>query len=237
MEEPRDSAPHRVEAYLDTVLSSLPRRLSAFERDELRRELRTHLWERVAAYKELGQTEDAAVTEALTQFGGGQDFLKQWRQEWTKTPHRITAHEVWEATRPMLRPCGLGLTAAFLPCVLLQGYCHYHGIREIPLVTLTGITWTWFWFALLLMPTLTGIRQAKRAPKHAGMGLLTALAGQTLAAEMLYTLIARVLPIGFYWDNLVGLLFTAMLTWIPIACGAAAVSGWWARRTEGRQAA
>lgn len=40
---PQSSAPRRVEAYLDAVLTSLPRHLSPSERDELRRELRTHL--------------------------------------------------------------------------------------------------------------------------------------------------------------------------------------------------
>ena len=96
-------ASRRVEAYLDVILAPLARRLSPFHREELRRELRAHLWARVEAYRELGQPEDEAVTEALCQFGGAEDFTRQWLREWTKTPSRITLHEVWEAARPTLR--------------------------------------------------------------------------------------------------------------------------------------
>ena len=109
----RTSTPRRVEAYLDQILAPLARRLSPFHRDELRRELREHLWARVDAYRELGQSEENAVTEALRQFGGAKDFTRQWRREWMKTPPRVTLREVWEAMRPAFR---LSLTAlVFVP--------------------------------------------------------------------------------------------------------------------------
>ena len=79
--EPLASGPRRVEAYLDQILAPLARRLSPFHREELRRELREHLWARVDAYRELGQSENEAVTEALRQFGGAEDFTRQWRRE------------------------------------------------------------------------------------------------------------------------------------------------------------
>ena len=97
--DPLASGPLRVEAYLDQILAPLARRLSPFYREELRRELREHLWARVDAYGELGQPEDEAVTEALRQFGGAEDFARQWRREWTKTPQRLTLREVWEWAR------------------------------------------------------------------------------------------------------------------------------------------
>lgn len=119
--DPQYPAPRRVEAYLDAMLASLPRRLrlSAFQISELRRELRTHLWERIAAYEELGQTEENAVSEALQQFGGGKDFVKQWRREWTKPTVRITLREVWEAMRLSFRPTLTGLAAASLTMAAL----------------------------------------------------------------------------------------------------------------------
>ena len=74
--EPLASAPRRVEAYLDQILAPLARRLSPFHREELRRELREHLWARVDAYRELGQSENEAVTEALRQFGGDENAVR-----------------------------------------------------------------------------------------------------------------------------------------------------------------
>ncbi len=74
--DPLASAPQRVEAYLDLILTPLSRRLSPFHREELRRELREHLWARIDAYGELGQPEGEAITEALRQFGGANDFAR-----------------------------------------------------------------------------------------------------------------------------------------------------------------
>ena len=75
--EPLASTPQRVEAYLELILAPLAHRLSSFHQEELRRELREHLWARVDAYRELGQPEQEAITEALQQFGGAEDFLRQ----------------------------------------------------------------------------------------------------------------------------------------------------------------
>ncbi len=243
MEEPQNSAPRRVEAYLDTVLASLPRRLSAFQLEELRRELRTHLWERVAAYEELGQTEDEAVTEALTQFGGGQDFLKQWRREWKKPTKRMTAREVWEATRSMLRPTLTSLAVVVpLPFVLLRWY--FYGLHGSPSTALTVGTWVWFWCALLLLPIWVGIKQWRGAPGRAGigiaavLGIAAALTAEIAAAGLLSQFADWLLPTGspdrIVADGFFGLLLSLLLVWLPLASGAAAVTGWWTRRSEGQ---
>ena len=242
--DPQSSAPRRVEAYLDTVLAPLPRRLPAFQLEELRRELRTHLWERVAAYEELGQTEDEAVTEALAQFGGGQDFLRQWRREWTKMPRRMTLQEVWEAGKGALRPSLVGISSALLPYFALRA-CYLDFPKSAVSVYLNSQThwpgWAWVWLAFLLLPAFAGIRHGRCAPERAGIGMLAALTAEFLAVTLLYQTADWALlspiwtsPLGLYMREDSDLLRGVMAAWIPIAAGAAAITGWWARRAEGR---
>ena len=171
--DPLASAPRRVEAYLDQILAPLARRLSPFHRAELRRELREHLWARVDAYGELGQPEDEAVTEALRQFGGADDFTRQWRREWTRAPRRVTLREVWEAARPALRPSLAGITVAFLPATVIHiGFCNLQGSAAGALLYhyADAIVRTWALFAFLLMPVVVGMRQGRRNPTRAGVG-------------------------------------------------------------------
>ena len=103
----------RVEAYLDQVLAPLTRNLSPFHRNELRRELRAHLWEHVDAYLELGQSDEAAVTEALRQFGGADDFLREWRLEWRQAARSTSRQELWRAMAAGLK---LSLPILLLAC-------------------------------------------------------------------------------------------------------------------------
>ncbi len=234
MEEPQPSAPRRVEAYLDTVLASLPRRLSAFQLDELRRELRTHLWERVAAYEEMGQTEDAAVTEALTQFGGGKDFVKQWRREWKKPTKRITAREVWEAIRLSFLPTLIGLSAASLPVAALAWYSRVlYGSSSSALM---AVVWTIYFSAALLLPVLVGARRGARLPERAGVGITGALLLECLAASLLSKIGGWVAPASFVTEFF-NLFMGLTLVWIPVAGGAAALTGWLTRWARARRVA
>lgn len=108
----------RLEAYLDQVLTPLTRQLTLFHQQELRRELKAHLWERVDAYRELGQSEDDAVTEALRQFGGAEDFLRQWRQEWAQAARADARGGLWQATLAGLRLSALFLLLAYMPVIV-----------------------------------------------------------------------------------------------------------------------
>lgn len=237
---PQSYAPRRVEAYLDAVLTSLPRRLSAFQISELRRELRTHLWERVAAYEELGQTEDEAVTEALQQFGGGKDFVTQWRRGWTKTPHRVTLREICEATRISFRPTLNGLAAAILPVVLVVGsYSALHGspAGAFMFSIRAPIYWSVNVFAFVGMPVLIGIRQERRLPGRAVIGLTAMLSVLGLVASLLYQIGEGAVPGSPVVEVPLGYLLVLTAAWIPIAGGTAALTGWWARRTQARRVA
>ena len=246
--DPLASGPRRVEAYLDLILAPLTRRLSPFHREELRRELREHLWARIEAYIELGQPENEAVTEALQQFGGAKDFTRQWRREWTHAPRRVTLREVWEAARPALRPSLAGIAVAFLPCTIIHiGFCDLHGSAAGALLYhyADTIVRTWLLFAFLLMPVAVGMRHGRRNPAHAGAGMLAALTAEIATAGLLYELLTGwALPYGFWGSstgffvqNDSGVLFGMMAGWIPVAAAAAAISGWWARRSAARSLA
>ena len=246
--DPQNSGPRRVEAYLDTVLASLPRRLSAFERDELRRELRTHLWERVAAYEELGQTEDDAVTEALTQFGGGKNFVKQWRREWTKPIIRLTLREVCRAGRQAWVPCLISLAASLVPFVLVfVGACLAIGTSlgpentppgSIKAATSFAFFWTMTSVTFLAVPIWLGTKHRRQHPQNAGVGIAAALAAQLAAACLVFQFADRLLPAGSFGrmaaDCIFGMAVALLSVWLPLASGAAALTGWWTRRAEGR---
>lgn len=236
--DPLASAPRRVEAYLDQMLAPLTPRLSPFHRDELRRELREHLWARIEAYRELGQSEDEAVTEALHQFGGAEDFLRQWRREWKKAPCQTTYRDICEAGRQALWPTLLGTVAAVLPFVLLQA--SYVGLRgssagtlldslgDTPMQIIEG-------FSLLALPVVIGAKHGKRTAQRAGLGIATALTVEALIADLLYRLTS------LHWtfsDNLYGyfgLVVGVQMVWIPLAGSAAALSQWITQRRKARQ--
>ncbi len=236
MEESQSSAPRRVEAYLDTVLTTLPRRLSAFQISELRREIRTHLWERVAAYEELGQTEDDAVTEALSQFGGGKDFVTQWQREWTKTPHRLTLREAWEATRLAL-PLSLSAQISVFGGWALAIYFAYSSSLGGPF--LDAVAAAFGLGGTILAPLILGVVHSRRTPHRAGLGMFGALSMEIIGLGALTWLAGRLLP-GWDQNRLVQnfeAFLLVMFLWLPLASGTAAVGGWWTRRARARRVA
>ena len=232
--DPQASAPRRVEVYLDAVLASLPRHLSPFQLGELRRELRTHLWERVAAYKELGQTEDDAVTEALTQFGGGQDFLKQWRREWRSPLIRLTLREVWEATRLALP---LSLSALVLTPVVIAtgGYLAYSSTLGGPF--LSAVFSAVCVGGTVLLPLALGLVHSRRAPSRSGLGIFGALFLEIVGLNALAQLGGWLLPERGQNAIVQGIEAFLLLSlfWLPLATASASLGGWWMRRTQARR--
>ncbi len=176
----RDSAPSRVEAYLDQILAPLARRLSPFHQDELRRELRGHLWARVDAYRELGMAEIEAVTEAMLQFGGAEDFLHQWQCAWTLAARDTARRELWHATLAGLYLSLPTLLLACTPVIVWVSQSRLYG-HPIPWLKpwLEGhssqlgspLAWTDF----VVLPAVLGIAIGRRIPRRAGLGAFIAL--------------------------------------------------------------
>ena len=223
----------RMEAYLDQMLAPLTRNLSDFHRDELRRELRAHLWERVDAYYELGQSEEDAVTEALQQFGGASGFTRRWRQEWVTSDRRGVWQEIWESSCQALR-----LIVPALVATWLIAYTLGHVVLKALPSTYTG--------ALLIVDEDTlltavitefvglslwaGIVQGRRAPKRGGWGMFAALSLVIIIGSVANLFgtefgLEGTLCAGFYTS--IPLMAAA---WMPAACLAAAVSGWHTKR-------
>lgn len=230
--DPLASASRRVEAYLDQVLAPLTRRLSRFHWEELRREMREHLWARIDAYGELGQSEEEAVTEALRQFGGAEDFTRQWQREWMKTPPSVTFREVWEAARPALR---LSLPALILvpATIALAGFLAFTSQLGGPF--LAALFSVYSVGAVILSPLALGLAQSRRAPCRPGLGMFGALSVEIFGLSALSWLTGRLLPDPSpVVQCLDGVLLLAFF-WLPVACTSAALTGWWARRSEARQ--
>ena len=236
--DPPTSAPRRVEAYLDAVLAPLASRLSPFQQSELRRELREHLWARIDAYHELGQSEAEAVTEALQQFGGAEDFLKQWHQEWKRPSSPLTLRAVWAAGKSALRPSFTGILGVNLLYLVVQE-CIWH-FPSSPVVRLMdgqsdAMGWSMAALAFLLLPIVIGTNYGKRTPERATAGIVAALAAGMVVTALLYGVAALVLDAGAttgitVTDMLFNFLLGLQAAWIPIAGGAAAFSSGRARR-------
>jgi hypothetical protein len=227
----------RLEAYLDQVLAPLTPRLSAFQRDELRRELRAHLWERVSAYGELGMTEDQAITEALRQFGGAEDFLRQWQREWRRTPPQAVLREIAAATRCALL---LSLPALLVTCPGSQVWGNTldrwmpNWMQSWPIAYITS-GWGSFELDLILLPLAVGAAVGRLAPQRAALGMLAALTVEIVLTD--WYLLPAVLNLGRFMECLSEQIFICSISWLPLACASAALSGWWTRRSEARRLA
>lgn len=234
--EPNTSA-QRVEAYLDQILLPLGHNLSGFHREELRRELKAHLWERVDAYRELGCSENDAVTEALRQFGGAEDFTRQWRVEWLALDRQGAGRELgaatWSALRlsvPMLLASwGLArllvwLVINCLPTTYLGALGIVYGNR---LLAVGGAGF----FHLSLW---SGLVHGRRTPKRGGTGMFAALGTVITLGTALYWVSEKT---GLDRTVLGGLFTSLQLmaaAWLPTACLSAAVTGWRARQAQTR---
>ena len=228
-----DFSASRLEAYLDQLLVPLARNLSDFHREELRRELRAHLWGRVDAYRELDYSEDDAVTEALRQFGGANDFARQWRQEWIVGERCSACHEIFTAaisalrlSLPALAGTWLGVYLLGLIVVNALPSTYVGGLLTVYDHVLFGLSSTIFFGTSLW----TGSIQGRRAPKRSGWGMFAALSAVIVAGSA-----ASLLGTRFGLEGTTcGGFYTSMplmaAAWLPTACLAAAVSGWHTQR-------
>ena len=223
----------RVEAYLDQVLAPLARRLSPFQQGELRRELREHLWERIASYRELGSSEEAAVTEAVKQFGGAEDFLREWRREWTKTTPQTTLREIGTATCTALL---LSLPALLVAC--LGSPIWYQTVYRsqtdwaptwMHTCLFTSVTSGWASFGLdfIVLPLAVGALVGRLIPQRAGLGMLAALTVEIILTD--WYLLTAVLNSGWFAERLTEQIFIWSILWLPLACTTATLTGWWTR--------
>ncbi len=236
---PDSTTEHRVEAYLDDVLAPLARRLPDAERAELRRELRAHLWERLEAYRELNLTEDEAVAGALSQFGGAEDFARQWAREWRHHSRRLAFHAAYTAGTQALGLTLAGIAAALAPfCLIEWAYAVYYDTRLGRFLDDDSqiLTFGLLAFSFLLLPILVGIRQGRRKIKHSSAALLAALAVEAGIAFPTYSFLDKASPGGTHLISLVGVFLSLCLAWLPVAGIAALVSGRKARKQKGVRA-
>ena len=233
--EPTDST--RVEAYLDRILAPLTRNLSASRCVDLRRELRAHLQERIGTYREQGMAKEEAITEAVQQFGGAEDFLEQWKQRWTPLSGPLTLRGVYEAGKSALRSVLQGVVGVNLLYIAVQE-CVWH-FPHSPAIKLLNHHSEAFGlslavFAFLLVPLTIGARHGRRTLERAGAGMMAALLAEIAVVSLIYGAVALLLDNGqlpgvTVTDMLFNFLLALLAVWVPVAGGAAAISS---RRTQ-----
>lgn len=219
----------RIEAFVDKFCQTLAREMQ----EELRQELRDHLLSRAEAYEELGDSPEHAVTEALTRFGG-EAYLRQWRGEWARVSGQLTLRGVWEAVWPALR---LSLTTLLL--TTLSAVCMMHIANDSSLVGhFLGALFGYFMVGIVVLPPLAlGLAQSRQNFRHATLGMFVALAAEAAGFGVLWEVANTFLPEASSVNEGIFTLAFLATVWMPLACAAAAVSGWWTRRSQARRLA
>lgn len=166
-----------------------------------------------------------------------------WTQKRTKRPLWLpTIREAWEEGRRAYKPLAAGLASAFIPFVAINA-CYQelqHSAVGAFLNHYAGpIYLSWIGFAFLALPVFVGMRQGWRQPKHAGVGMAAALVSGIAAVSLLHEAVDGHLPNslfteGLYAEELCSVMLALLITWLPVASGAAALSGWRTRKNEKR---
>ena len=230
----------KIEAYLDQVLAPLSSRLSSVQRDELRRELREHLLARSAAYQELGMTEADAVTESLRQFGGAEDFLKQWRREWLTVNQSNNWTDILRTAQSALR--------LFLPALLLTWgsgvLCRFVSLPASAAPALRMFAdkqWPevgglLFGLYFVVLPGIVGLSAGRHSPRRGGLGVVVALGALAVIGSLLngtdqWAWSNRLVWSGFL-DTVRDTVNLLPAVWLPTAFAAATLGGWWTQRRK-----
>jgi hypothetical protein len=221
----------RLEKYLDEICVSLGQDLPEDKRNELRAEMRTHLDERVAAHRELGDTPEEAVSQALQQFGRSKQVGRAWRRERAATAlaEGFSAKQAGRIALALFVPtCLLGLFLLQLDTTIILGMmAGYISPQTLQIVNLLA------YGTAFLLPIPAGI--------------LTGLLARERAVRMVFrTLCCLSLPMivvnashPFFNQGRVeggfGMLLLFSLFWIPIGCASAGIGGWLRKHTTRRR--
>jgi hypothetical protein len=200
----------RIEDYLDHMGAPLVGMAPYARRQSLRAEWRAHLEMLAAAYEELGSDRDAAVTQALKQFGDPNRLGRLWARTWRSGAPAPRRRPVLPAMRAAFGWFSLATIASY-PILLA-------GLRAENMEALDSLGMP---FCAIGMPLLAGVLSGLLARGRHGMGAFYALAlliPTTLAA-------VRVLSPGVSGAE-AGLTFLQFLFWMPLGCAAATLGGW-----------
>lgn len=217
----RPQSDPRIEDYLDQVLAPLVGWVPYVARTELRAELQSHLEARVAAYRELGSSPDAAVKETLAQSGDPQVVARAWERAWERLLPRRTA------------PAWHSMLAA-LGCFGIATRLLYELIRAALEASLPGATppewlvsipqWLGPTLVAFLLPLLAGLATGVMARTRPAQAVLCALA-------LLMPPTALALSNGESGE-VAGFVWQLGLAWIPIGCGSATLASWLRTRRD-----
>ena len=174
------------------------------------------------------------MTEALRQFGGAEDFTRQWRREWRNAKPSMRLHDVWQAARPALR---LLLPALILApaAIAFAGYFAIYSFLGGPF--LLAVFYMVVMGVALLFPVAFGIAQGRRAQRHPGIGMFAALSVEIVGLGTISRLADAFLPNQSPIMQCLNTLLLTAYIWLPIACTTAALTGWWMRRSKARRLA
>lgn len=204
---------NRLEDYLDHVTADLVGVVPYAQRQEFRREVRSHILSLAEAYEELGQEPSQALTEALKQFGPPQPIARQWVAEWEPYGRRFHTLEACKKALPWLGIPTLGLWMITfrdpLWCVSAA-----RGVLDVAVVT----------------PLLFGFLAGWRGQRSRASGTCVALLLLAMATGALAGLVHAERIRG----SLAMLSVIQFLAWAPLGTLAAGLAGWLREGTKPR---
>ena len=152
--------PSPLDAYLDEVTAQLTA-LPVKRRTEELREIRQHLLNAVTVNKELGQSEEEAAQNAVTQFGTpedlGENLVWAWRRE-----EKLNKRSFWSTAVFSLAVCVFG---EFLLLMFEKPYFNFQSSIHSPA--------EWLWWIICFRfagPIFIGLVTSLIFPKRAGFG-------------------------------------------------------------------
>ncbi|MCW3050977.1 MAG: hypothetical protein JWN14_147 [Chthonomonadales bacterium] len=217
----------RIEAYLDEVCASFKPGLPEETRSALRAEMRVHLEERVAANVELGDTQKAAVSRALEQFGESKQVGRAWQRERRGTLLAKGASAKLSGRIALLLyvpSCALALFLLQVVNTIVLGMsAGYMSAQTVP--TIEAISY----IAAFLLPVPAGLLTGLLAHGRAVRTVFRTLCLLWLPMTVCYAFrpSAGQSPL----QSAGAMLLSFGLFWIPIGCVSAGVGGWLRKQT------
>jgi hypothetical protein len=204
----------RLEDYLDHLNAELVGVVPFGRRQDLRRELRSHLMALADAYEELGSSPEDALTEALEKFGAPHLIARQWLLEWA--PRRRGLHTL-EACRAALPWVAIPTAVMWWQTASNPGWMISHPMFE----------------SAVLLPVLFGFLCGWMGKRSRASGTCLALALATLATAVLYGFS----PGEDQRNGLIALALMQFFAWVPLGTAAATVAGFIKDRERAARAA
>lgn len=188
-------------------------------RQELRRELASHLESLIEALEELGDSREEAVRDALQRFGDPVKLGAQWASQWSKTADP----SAWGLLPPLWATLVFYFGLTLITSLLVTTDRTVSRTDEMILILFATV-----------VPALAGLLIGSCARGRGALGSFFGMFPLSLFTGLLFQLAARMDPPGSNGpaELIGGLVVLQVVFWLPINTTFAALGSWLRRRVK-----